>query len=230
MKRTVVLVLSVIALCCIVAAALADDPKKTVGTSTTAATAQAPVATQPAPIVKFACVVQGTPVEFPDDIYITNKGTTTAVKGTKLHWEIPNTGRMGDYTLAADLPAGSGVMVSGVVGGGFTAGTQCTITVKKTTMTAVPREAVKKPVAVPIVKFGCVVQGTPVEFPNDIYVTNTGTASVPKGTVVHWELPNVSLKGDYTLAADLAVGKGVMIDGVAGAGLPAGTACTATKK
>ena len=72
-----------------------------------------------------ACDVAGTPNEFPDDIYIDNKGAGTMVKGTKVHWSVPFANKSGTYTLAADLKPGKSVFLSGVLGGGVEAGKSC---------------------------------------------------------------------------------------------------------
>jgi hypothetical protein len=73
-----------------------------------------------------ACRVAGTPSEFPDDIYIDNKGAGTIVKGTKINWSVPFANKSGNYPLAADLKAGKSVFLSGALGGGVEAGKECT--------------------------------------------------------------------------------------------------------
>ena len=168
----------------------------------------------------LTCVVQGTPVEFPDDILIKNSGVVVVSKGTKIHWQIPNTSRQGDYTFDADLAPGASKMLSGVLPGGHPAGAVCTVTIKPT--------LVHGPVvAVPVKpSFTCVVQGTPVEFPDDIVIKNSGVVVVAKGTKIHWQLPNTSRQGDYTFDADLAPGASKMLSGVLPGGHPAGAACT----
>jgi len=72
------------------------------------------------------CTVAGTPVEFPDDIWIINKGLGKLVAGTKVKWSIPGySSFQGTHTLVADLAAGQGVKLSGVLGGGVEAGHDC---------------------------------------------------------------------------------------------------------
>jgi hypothetical protein len=72
------------------------------------------------------CTVAGTPVEFPDDIWIINKGLGKLVAGTKVQWSIPGySSYKGTHTLVADLTPGQGVKLSGVLGGGVEAGHDC---------------------------------------------------------------------------------------------------------
>jgi len=72
------------------------------------------------------CTVAGTPVEFPDDIWIMNKGLGKLVAGTKVKWSIPGYSSFaGTHTLVADLNPGQGVKLNGVLGGGVEAGHTC---------------------------------------------------------------------------------------------------------
>lgn len=79
---------------------------------------------------KLACKVQGTPVEFPDDIALINNGPGTVAKGTKVHWKLASPAHEGDYTFAAALAPGKVVYLSGVLPGGVEAGKPCTVTLK----------------------------------------------------------------------------------------------------
>lgn len=72
-----------------------------------------------------ACQVAGTPVEFPDDIWIINKGLGTIAAGTKVTWSVPAAAKTGTYVLASALAPGKGVMVNGVLAGGVEAGKPC---------------------------------------------------------------------------------------------------------
>jgi hypothetical protein len=72
-----------------------------------------------------ACVVAGTPSEFPDDIFITNKGAVTVAAGTMVHWSVPFAGKQGNFALPAALASGKSVFVSGVLPGGVEAGQAC---------------------------------------------------------------------------------------------------------
>jgi hypothetical protein len=76
-------------------------------------------------IKKASCLVAGTPSEFPDDIWIENKGNTVLEAGTQVKWSVPFSGDSGVYTLVADLKAGKGVHVQGVLPGGVEAGHDC---------------------------------------------------------------------------------------------------------
>jgi hypothetical protein len=77
-------------------------------------------------LIKLAgCLVAGSPSEFPDDIWIENKGNTVLKAGTKVKWSVPFSGDKGTHTLVADLGAGKGVQLSGVLPGGVEAGHDC---------------------------------------------------------------------------------------------------------
>ena len=72
------------------------------------------------------CTVAGTPSEFPDDIWIMNKGLGKLVAGTKIKWSIPGySSYKGTHTLVADLTPGQGVKLNGVLGAGVEAGHDC---------------------------------------------------------------------------------------------------------
>jgi hypothetical protein len=71
------------------------------------------------------CTVSGTPSEFPDDIWIMNKGLGTIAAGTKVKWSVPAAGKQGVYTLGSSIAPGHGVAVSGVLSGGVEAGKPC---------------------------------------------------------------------------------------------------------
>ena len=75
------------------------------------------------------CVVQGTPVEFPDDILITNESSSTIVQGTKIAWSM--TGFPGGtHVLEEDLAPGKGFYILGALPGGMEAGRKCTANVQ----------------------------------------------------------------------------------------------------
>lgn len=224
--RLLLLVLTV-AVALLASGAFAADPKPTAQAEKPVAT-QMPSAMEPVPIKKVDCVVQGSPVEFPDDLYMKNAGNVVLPKGTKISWAIPNTVRKGTYTLTADLAVGSGTIASGLLPGGHPAGVigTCSI-VTLTRMTAVQAGALK-PVA--LYSFSCQAQGTPTEFPDDIYIQNTGAAAVAKGKVLHWVIPNTTRQGDHTLTEELGAGKGLMLSGVVPGGISAGVKCNVTVK
>jgi hypothetical protein len=71
------------------------------------------------------CSVAGTPTEFPDDIWIMNKGLVAIAAGTSVHWSVPAAGKAGNYVLPASLAPGKGVKVDGVLAGGVEAGKPC---------------------------------------------------------------------------------------------------------
>lgn len=79
--------------------------------------------------------------------------------------------------------------------------------------------------AVTFLKLGCVVNGSPSEFPNDVFVTNRGNTPITSGKQVRIKT-NWGLNKVVPLPA-LAVGKSAFISNVLDGGMPAGTPCTA---
>ncbi|RYH07064.1 MAG: hypothetical protein EON57_06195 [Alphaproteobacteria bacterium] len=77
-------------------------------------------------IKKATCKVAGTPSEFPDDIWFTNKGNVVLKAGTKISWALSGYGAAKKHTLVADLAPGAGVYALGVNAGGIEAGHDCT--------------------------------------------------------------------------------------------------------
>lgn len=76
---------------------------------------------------------------------------------------------------------------------------------------------------------GCIVQGTPVEFPNDIVLSNEGAFTIPAGLKVDWVVRPGAYKGSYTFAAQLKPGKNVILANVMSGSAGAGTPCTVTQ-
>lgn len=72
----------------------------------------------------------------------------------------------------------------------------------------------------------CMVAGTPSEFPNDIWFTNTGAGKLAAGTKIQWNVTSAGQKGVYTLVADLAPSASVHANNVNG-GIEAGRDCAA---
>jgi hypothetical protein len=72
------------------------------------------------------CLVAGTPVEFPNDLYLTNKGTEALKAGTKLKFAVQSTGAKGALLLNTDIAVGAQVKVADVLNGGAEAGAPCT--------------------------------------------------------------------------------------------------------
>lgn len=87
-----------------------------------------------------------------------------------------------------------------------------------------PQVTIQRPPVTMFFSFGCVVQGTPVEFPDDIVITNKGPGTVPAGTKAKWTLANKT--GVVTLP-ELAKGKTFFVANAFPGGLAAGTPCTA---
>jgi hypothetical protein len=73
--------------------------------------------------LQFDCVVAGTPVEFPNDIFISNPYNFTVAAGTQASYNAPF-GNTGTVLLPALAP-GAGFWVSNAVPGGVTAGAAC---------------------------------------------------------------------------------------------------------
>ena len=74
-------------------------------------------------------------------------------------------------------------------------------------------------------KLACIVGGTPVEFPNDIWVTNTSSATLIKGMALTFAIPSVGVKGSFILPSNVAPGTQVKIADIFG-GAEAGAPCT----
>jgi hypothetical protein len=74
--------------------------------------------------VAIACQVAGTPVEFPDDLLLTNKGPTLS-SGTTIKWKVKSAGQ-GYVQLTSDLPSGASVKARNVLAAGVEAGKPCT--------------------------------------------------------------------------------------------------------
>ena len=74
-----------------------------------------------------SCDVAGSPSEFPNDIWVTNKGAGKLDAGTKVQWSIPGYGSTykGTYTLVAALNPGQGVHLLNVLPNGVEAGHDC---------------------------------------------------------------------------------------------------------
>ncbi len=81
---------------------------------------------------------------------------------------------------------------------------------------------------VPVTSLSCVVAGTPVEFPDDIMITNTGNTTLAAGSKINWYL-HANAYGVHTLAQPLAPTQYVLLANVSG-GWPAGASCTASKQ
>lgn len=79
------------------------------------------------PGLKLSCTVAGTPVEFPDDIFIANTGSVAVPAGTKIHWQVASLGLDGVATLDKTLKGGKSIGVRGVIKGGAEIGTPCAI-------------------------------------------------------------------------------------------------------
>ncbi len=80
-------------------------------------------------------------------------------------------------------------------------------------------------VATRTIKLACIVGGTPVEFPNDIWITNTTGATLVKGTALTFAVPSIGVKGSFILPSNVAPGTQVQIADIFG-GAQAGAPCT----
>jgi hypothetical protein len=80
----------------------------------------------------------------------------------------------------------------------------------------------------PGLKLSCIVAGTPTEFPDDLFVANTGLVVVPAGTKVRWQIASLGLEGVATLQSALKPGKSIGIRGVLKGGAEIGTPCAIT--
>jgi hypothetical protein len=71
----------------------------------------------------------------------------------------------------------------------------------------------------------CAVAGTPVEFPDDILIANSGLIEIPVGTQIVWQTKAPNLQGTTILAKTLKPGKSVKLNGVLAGGLSPYTKC-----
>ena len=74
--------------------------------------------------VTFDCKAQGTPVEFPNDLVVVNKGPGNISAGTKINWRMENSFAQGSYVLPALAP-NQQAFISNANPGGLPAGTKC---------------------------------------------------------------------------------------------------------
>ena len=74
--------------------------------------------------VAFDCRAQGTPVEFPNDLVVVNKGPGTVAAGTKINWRMENSFTQGSYVLPALAP-NQQVFINNANPGGLPAGAKC---------------------------------------------------------------------------------------------------------
>jgi hypothetical protein len=63
--------------------------------------------------------------EFPNDIFVTNKGAGVLKAGQKVQWAVPFANASGIYTLSADLAPSKSVFVADVIPGSVEAGHAC---------------------------------------------------------------------------------------------------------
>lgn len=63
--------------------------------------------------------------EFPNDIFISNKGAGVLKAGQKVDWSVPFANAKGTYVLTADLAPSKSVFVADVIPGSVEAGHDC---------------------------------------------------------------------------------------------------------
>lgn len=66
--------------------------------------------------------------EFPNDIFIQNKGAGVLKAGQNVQWSVPFANAKGTYALVADLAPGKSVFLSNVIPGSVEAGHDCKAT------------------------------------------------------------------------------------------------------
>ena len=74
----------------------------------------------------------------------------------------------------------------------------------------------------------CSVAGTPVEFPDDIVITNAGHEDIPAGTKIAWRTTSPTIAGTVLVSKTLRVGRSASLSGVLSGGVPADTPCNVT--
>lgn len=78
-----------------------------------------------------------------------------------------------------------------------------------------------------VMHFGCLVSGTPVEFPNDIKIVNTNGYHTPAGVKVAYLTPYGKI--GTTVLPGLAPGAYHFVSNAIPGGAPAGSTCSAHK-
>lgn len=79
----------------------------------------------------IGCEVAGQPVEFPNDLWLTNKTQVTIAMGARLVWEVPSMNYKGGYRLRADLNPGQSIFLADILPGGVEAGRPCRVSIQK---------------------------------------------------------------------------------------------------
>ncbi len=79
----------------------------------------------------------------------------------------------------------------------------------------------------PVLRVGCVANGTPSEFPNDILFTNRGS-KLNAGAKLRWRFSSPNISGTYTLTSALNAGASVRASNVVSGGIEAGRYCSVT--
>ena len=72
---------------------------------------------------RLSCRVSGDPIDYPDDLWVVNKGPAALPAGTRVGWSVMR--RSGEHTLKAALPVGRGVRISRALPGGTTPASPC---------------------------------------------------------------------------------------------------------
>jgi len=91
----------------------------------------------------------------------------------------------------------------------------------------VEKSTIKKPKPMYIIKLGCVHEGTPVDFPDDIVITNITGPTLKKGTYIKWESYHGTYQGVVKLDKDLSKGKSIFVPNAFPGGIEAGRKCKA---
>ena len=65
------------------------------------------------------------------------------------------------------------------------------------------------------------------EFPDDVFIVNSGLATLKAGTQVQWKVPAAPATGVLTLVADLSPGQNVFLKNVVPGGVEASNPCNA---
>ena len=184
--------------------------------------------------VRMSCVVNGTPVEFPNDIQIKNIGKAPIKKGTKVSWKVK--GAKGVYTLKKQLLPNKFRLLANVMKNGLSAGTKCEVRALngvQRAVTAANRVRANRAATTarsnrrPEKKMGisCTVNGTPSEFPNDIQIKNLGNVVIKKGVNISWSTKGE--RGVVRVKENLSPKKTAFFSNVLKNGLSAGTRCSA---
>lgn len=148
----------------------------------------------------LSCKVWGTPVEFPDQVLLTNDGNIAIPAGTKVHWQTRDHARSGNFTLPKTLAVGKSAYAPEP--GGYARGAPCDVSFVTGPLNRRPTSNMTVDTTHPVLKLAplhakCYAAG-PAEFPDRVVFLNDGPRTIPAGTHIRWAF-NAQVKGLFTV-------------------------------